>query len=56
MRDGGHSMEEVSCLEGGDGELEISDEGQIFFSDLKDLDQKVRVGPPPLFMPLLTKF
>ena len=31
MRDGGHSMEEVSCLEGGDGELEISDEGQIFF-------------------------
>ena len=51
----GHSMEEVSCLEGGDGELEISDEGQIFFSDPKDLDQKVRVTPP-LFRPLLTKF
>ena len=48
-------MEEVSCLEGGDGELEISDEGQIFFSDPKDLDQKVRVTPP-LFRPLLTKF
>ena len=29
---------------------------RFFFSDPKDLDQKVRVTPPPLFRPLLTKF